>query len=122
MQTGIVYLLNGPLGDAGMGRMMRGGGFFLGGLMTVIWTALLVLLVLWVVRNWSGISSVARRTVESAQTAGAAATNVTQTPSVQTPLEILQTRYAKGEITREEYESIRRDLAGEAPPVPPAVQ
>ena len=30
----------------------------------------------------------------------------------QTPLEILDARYARGEITREEYEQVRRDLAG----------
>ncbi len=29
-----------------------------------------------------------------------------------TPLEIAQRRYAAGEITREQYEQIRRDLAG----------
>jgi putative membrane protein len=117
MHTELVYLLNGPMGDAGMGRMMRGGGFFLGGLMTVIWTALLVLLVLWLVRNWSSISSVAHRSVASAQAGGATAAS-----AVQTPLEIVQSRYARGEITREEYETIRRDLAGEAPPAQPAPQ
>lgn len=30
----------------------------------------------------------------------------------QTPLEILKTRYARGEITREEYEQARRALGG----------
>lgn len=30
--------------------------------------------------------------------------------SQQTPIEVLKTRYAKGEISREEYEQIRRDL------------
>ncbi len=30
----------------------------------------------------------------------------------QTPVEILKARYARGEITREEYEQLRRDLAG----------
>ena len=30
----------------------------------------------------------------------------------QTPLEILQARYARGEISREEYEQMRRDLEG----------
>ena len=30
----------------------------------------------------------------------------------QTPTEILKARYASGEITREEYEQARRDLAG----------
>ena len=30
----------------------------------------------------------------------------------QAPLEILQTRYAKGEISRDEYETTRHDLQG----------
>jgi uncharacterized membrane protein len=30
----------------------------------------------------------------------------------QTPLEILKARYARGEITGEEYDQIRRDLEG----------
>ncbi len=30
----------------------------------------------------------------------------------QTPAEILKARYARGEISREEYEQIRRDLQG----------
>lgn len=30
----------------------------------------------------------------------------------QTPLEILKARYARGEISREEYEGMRRDLEG----------
>jgi putative membrane protein len=30
----------------------------------------------------------------------------------QTPVEVLKARYAGGEITREEYEQIRRDLEG----------
>ena len=30
----------------------------------------------------------------------------------QTPLEILKARYARGEISREEYEQIHRDLEG----------
>jgi putative membrane protein len=30
----------------------------------------------------------------------------------QTPLEILDARYARGEISREEYEQMRRDLSG----------
>lgn len=38
-----------------------------------------------------------------------------QTGSAQTgqsPLEILEARYARGEVTREEYEQIRLDLEG----------
>lgn len=37
-------------------------------------------------------------------------TGPTQTD--QTPLEILDGRYARGEITRDEYEQMRLDLAG----------
>ncbi len=31
-------------------------------------------------------------------------------PSAQTPLDILKMRYAKGEITKEQYDQMRRDL------------
>jgi len=34
------------------------------------------------------------------------------TQTSQTPVEILKARYAGGEISREEYEQTRRDLAG----------
>jgi putative membrane protein len=34
----------------------------------------------------------------------------TPQPSTQTPLEILQVRYARGEINKQEYETIRQDL------------
>lgn len=108
-----------------VGNMMRGGhpggppgGFFLGGLATAFWAALIVLLVLWIVRNWSNpnnpITAFARRAADAVKSNSGAAL------ATQTPLEIVQTRYAKGEITREEYETIRRDLTGEAPPVAPA--
>jgi len=105
-----------------MGNMMRGGhpgghfgGFFFGGLITAVWAALIVLLVLWIVRNWSNpnnpLTSFARRAVATVKSSSVLA------PAAQTPLEIVQTRYAKGEINREEYEMIRRDLTGEAPAV-----
>ena len=127
MQSG-VFLLANQLGDAAQmggrmmggaaqmgGRMMGGGpGFLLGGLVHIVWTALIVLAVLWVVRNWSWISSSLRRSASAIQI-GSSAGSVAQTP-----LEILQTRYVKGEITRDEYESILRDLAGEAPAAAPA--
>ena len=39
--------------------------------------------------------------------------NQTQPPQAdQTPLEILKARYARGEISREEYDQMRRDLEG----------
>ncbi len=33
-------------------------------------------------------------------------------PTGETPLEVLKARYARGEINREEYEQMRRDLEG----------
>lgn len=114
MQSTIFYLLNNPMGNAAAQGMMRGGpgghggGFLLGGLMSVLWTVLIVLAVLWVTRNWASIKDYARRTASSLTPSSSAAGQV--------PLEILQTRYAKGEITREEYETIRRDLTGEPTP------
>jgi putative membrane protein len=33
-------------------------------------------------------------------------------PTSQPPVEVLKARYARGEITREEYEQVRRDLEG----------
>ncbi len=40
--------------------------------------------------------------------------NESRTPELsrETPLDILKKRYARGEITREEYERIKRDLEG----------
>jgi putative membrane protein len=114
MQSSIFYLLNNPMGTAAAQGIIRGGpgghggGFLLGGLMSVLWTVVIVLAVLWVTRNWSNIKGYVRRTAASFQSSGASTS--------QAPLEILQIRYAKGEITREEYESIRRDLAGEPAP------
>lgn len=107
----MIYLLNSPLAN-GMMRSGPGPGFWLGGLMDVLWTVLIVLLVLWIVRNWSGISAKLRQTTTSIQPSGG-----TASPG-QTPLEIVQTRYARGEIDRETYETMRRDLSGEAPPAP----
>ena len=34
-----------------------------------------------------------------------------QTQNLQTPLEVLKKRYVRGEITREEYDRVRQDLA-----------
>lgn len=37
--------------------------------------------------------------------------NNSQSKSQETPLEILKRRYAKGEITKEEYEQVKSDLS-----------
>lgn len=79
-----------------MGPWMMGGfgSPFLGGigmlLFGVFIIAGIVLLVAWFARN-AGQSSVSTTRGES-------------------PLDILKIRYAKGEITREQYEEMRRDL------------
>ena len=82
-------------GMMGPGMMWRGGGWmwgvgmWLGGLaMLVFWGALIVGAIL-VVRHLGGVpGSEAHRS----------------------PLDILKGRYAGGEITREQYEQMRRDL------------
>ncbi len=38
------------------------------------------------------------------------ANQLPMTPSGQTPLSILQARFAKGEITKEQFDQMRRDL------------
>lgn len=118
MQATILSLLNNPMGNAAVQSaqgMMRGGpgghgGFLAGGLMSILWTVVIVLAVLWVTRNWDKIKGYVSSTAASFKSSSA--------PVAQVPLEILQTRYAKGEITREEYETIRRDLVGEPAPSP----
>lgn len=122
MQSMILSLLNNPMGNAavqGAQGMMRGGpgghggpgGFLLGGLGSILWTVVIVLAVLWVTRNWAKIKGYVSSTAASLKGSGAPV-------ATQAPLEILQIRYAKGEITREEYEAIRRDLTGEPAPAP----
>ena len=82
-------------GMMGPGMMWRGGGWmwgvgmWLGGLaMLVFWGALIVGAIL-VVRHLGGMPGSEVRT---------------------SPLDILKRRYASGEITREQYEQMRKDL------------
>ena len=81
------------------GGMMNGfGGMGLfGGLIGLIFNVAIiigiVILVVWAVRRF---------------TSGTA--NWNQTPGGQTPREILQARYARGEITRDQYQQILQDL------------
>ena len=73
----------------GWGHMLFGGG-----MMLLFWGGLIALVVLAV--GWLGRSN-------SSDSAGASGSRA---------LEILQERYARGEIEREEYEQRRRDLEG----------
>lgn len=74
--------------EQGWGGMMGGGWF--------MWLSLLLLigLTVWVVSVWS---------TGTGRSESFGATR-------ETPLEILQKRYARGEISRDEYEQMRRDL------------
>lgn len=74
------------------GGWMWGAGMWLGGLvMLVFWGALIVGAFL-VVRLLGGLSGSEGRTAPAS------------------PLDILKRRYAAGELTREQYEQMRRDL------------
>ncbi len=84
--------MGGMMGPGHMWRgegWMWGGGMWLGGLaMLVFWGALIVGAIL-VVRHLGGVPGSEAR------------------PS---PLDILKRRYASGEIAREQYEQMRKDL------------
>jgi hypothetical protein len=105
------------------GPGMHGGGFFWGGLGTAVVWAGIILLVLWIVRNWSNpnnrVASFLRGLVTNVQSTvqSTVQPSTPVTSSGQSALEVLQSRYAKGEISREEYQTIRRDLVGEVAPV-----
>lgn len=75
---------------------MMGGGWF-------VWLLLLVLLV--VLGVWA-----ARAFSNGAGRTGGPTRGELPAADRQTPHEILQERYARGEITREEYEEMRGDL------------
>jgi putative membrane protein len=65
---------------------------FFGGWMIIVWIIIIGLIV------W-GIIALTRRSGST-----------TDTGSKQTPLDIAKERYARGEITKEEFERIKKDL------------
>ncbi len=85
-------------GYGGYGGMMGGYGGYgfnpLGSILSLVFWALIiggvVLLVVWLARN-AGRTSFGTSESES-------------------PLEILKARYAKGEVTKEQFDAIKRDL------------
>ena len=78
-----------------------GGALFGGLLMVLFWGALIAL-------AFFAVRAILR---SSQNRAGSQAITLSG-PGPSRALEILQERYARGEITRAEYEELRRDLAG----------
>jgi len=83
-----------------MGTGMLGGGFGLIGMLLYLLTFVgviigVIFLAIWLVRRVGGSGS----------------TTFNQNPDRQSPQEILKTRYARGEITREQYELMKQDLS-----------
>lgn len=89
--------MGGMMGNMG-GMMGNFGGFFnpLGAILSLVFWALIVaggvLLVVWLVRSLTGVSPTPTATTG---------------PSA---LDVLKMRYAKGEITKEQFEEMKRDL------------
>jgi len=86
------------------GHHMGYGGY--GFLLTaIVWIGLIVLGVWLLAKLFPGGSSPGR----SGSTGNRGAAH-SRTTGSETPMEILQKRYARGELTKEEYETIRHDL------------
>lgn len=82
----------GPQGPGGWGPMMQMHYGYGGMFMWIIFLIVIALLIYFI--------------VQARKTKG-------QTPTQnESPLDILKMRYAKGEITREEYERVKKDLEG----------
>ena len=82
-------------GSFGFGRFGMMGGFGFGGVPMILFWIVMIVLGVWL------ISSLAPHTNNQPPS------NV---PPAESALDILQKRYARGEITKEQYEEMRRDL------------
>lgn len=74
----------------GFDQAWWGGGF----LMMIIWTVLLIAILIWIFKAIQNRSS------------GRTSTDLKH----ETSLDILKKRYASGEISKEEYDKIKKDL------------
>ena len=90
----------------GPGHRFGGAGYLIGFLFMLAILGLLVYIAIATFRRTRGFGSVPPR-APAAPPAGEAQTLVS--PGV-TPLEVAKMRYARGEITREEFETLRQDL------------
>jgi putative membrane protein len=90
----------------GWGMHGRGGGYggFPGVMMGGVWSFFVWRIVMWIVIL--GIIGVIIWLVVRAQKQHGAGS----APQGETPLDIVMRRYAKGEISREEFENLKRDL------------
>ncbi len=75
--------------------MMNGFGF--GGLLSIIFWVAIIALAVWL------ISSLVSRPNSQPPS---------NLPAAESALDILKKRYARGEITKEQYDEVRRDLSG----------
>ncbi len=104
----LVLLLLGGVGMLGLGGfgMMRGYGMMGPGMMYG-WGGLgwLLMVLFWALVIGGGIWLIVMLTRR-----GAVTTTLGPGGTGQTPLDILQMRYARGEITREQFEQMKRDL------------
>ncbi len=87
-----------PGASAGVGGYGLGGASLLGGLIGLLFNLVIVvgivILVVWAVRRFTSGTR-----------------NLGQSSGYQAPREILQARYAHGEITREQYQQMLNDLS-----------
>jgi uncharacterized membrane protein len=85
--------------------------------MAIFWIAVIVLIV-WLVREFAGRRATQATQATAVQPAPVAAATYHQAPPmVESPVQILERRYAAGEIDRDEFLRRREDLT---PPAPPA--
>ncbi|MBI5566104.1 MAG: SHOCT domain-containing protein [Chloroflexi bacterium] len=80
-------------GNFGFGRM---NGFGFGGIFTILFWIVIIGLGVWLISNL-----VSRTNNQSPSSSGTAP---------ESALDILKKRYARGEITKEQYDEMRRDL------------
>lgn len=91
------------------------GGWIMMVAMLAVAVALVVLAV-WALREWPRLRRALAEAASAPATRGAdAGTAVTAVPAAESPLDVARRRYAAGEIDRETYLQLVRDLGGTPP-------
>lgn len=79
-------------GYSGMGYGMMGGGWwFIGWIFMILFWVAVILAIIWLYRQVRGEE---------------------KAPAAETPQDILKRRYASGEITKEEYSEMKKEIRG----------